>query len=101
MRIVLAAVVVLLAACGEVREVHPEATPFHEAVTPDAPPIKATPAPKCRRASPAWLVQRPAAEGSILHTFEVSKARRTQIEQLNAQLAKIAAALNRGCLEAP
>lgn len=99
MRAVLAAAL-LLTACGPVREDPPAPTPV-EAVAAEIPEPAPEPAPSCDKADRDWLRQRAAAEGSILRVFEVSKARRTIIEQLNSQLAKITAALERGCLEAP
>lgn len=94
-------VALAVAACAHVEPNTPAGPlPLPEPIaTPDPEP--AGEKPRCKKADADWLRTQAPAEGSIVIVFEVSKDRREQIEQLNSQLAKIAAALERGCLEQP
>lgn len=93
----------LLTGCNTVPRA-PEPAP-----QPDTAPSEVTPArapesrgsatPRCTRINRDWLLQLAPAEGSALQCFSVAKARRGQIEQLDRQLAAIAAALAKGCIE--
>lgn len=77
-----------------------EEAPTIESVQ-QAEPVEAAPEPRpCGKIDRDWLKQLKAAEGSILVHFEVSRARRGQVEQLSGQLGKIEAELKKhGCVE--
>lgn len=92
--------VLLVTACAAYQPKDPPAVVV-EPVMVAAPPAEPEPAQRqCGKATRDMLRQQKAAEGSILIAFEVSRARRGQVQQLNGQLGSIEALLKKyGCVE--
>lgn len=84
---------VLLVGCASSAAPQPQPAQPEVATDSQAPAAQVTPAvPKCGQVSKRLLRRIAAAEGPILRAFDVSRERRAQIEEHNADKAALAAA---------
>lgn len=100
-RVLAAALLLSTASCAHRAAPVNEPPPAPIEAQAEAPPPQPPEEKRCAKAKAEWLRQQAPSEGSILIAFQVSKDRREQIEQLNHQIAQLAAALETGCLEKP